>query len=278
VARRSSLTHQIQNVLKEVNGIGTSKKESRENSGIKAANGHPISPKFHSYKSLTNARRDFHNLGRFAKEIGIRNLSEINIEVVEQWIRSKDIVYHTASNYISEILKIQQHLDVTQAEIQELRKELKIDMPRKGEIAQSTRSYKHLEHITLPERSQVAFELQRDYGLRAKEATHIHLERQLHGNTLKYTSKGGKLMKKEITPTLASKIREMAKNGKYEVSRDIYRADLKKEIIKTKQKFNGTHGIRHTYAQRRIAEGATLKEVSLEMGHVRESITLTYLR
>ena len=175
-------------------------------------------------------------------------------------------------------MKIQQHLDVTQAEIQELRKELKIDMPRKGEIAQSTRSYKYLERITLPERSQVAFELQRDYGLRAKEATHINLKRQLHGNTLKYLSKGGKLMKKEITHTLALKIREMAKNGKYEVSRDIYRNDLKKEIIKTRQKFNGTHGIRHTYAQRRIAEGATLKEVSLEMGHVREEITLTYLR
>jgi hypothetical protein len=137
-------------VLKELNGIGVSKKETRENSGIKAANGHPISPKFHSYKSLTNARRDFHNLGRFAKEIGIRNLSEINIEVVEQWIRSKDIVYHTASNYISEILKIQQHLDVTQAEIQELRKELKIDMPRKGEIAQSTRRTAYFPGALMP--------------------------------------------------------------------------------------------------------------------------------
>ena len=140
-----------------------------------------------------------------------------------------------------------------------------------------TRAYKNLEKIDLKDKNQVAFELQRDYGLRVNASTHIDLNKQLNGNTLTFREKGGKLGKKELNPTLAQKLRENAVEGKYEVNKRTYSRDLQKKIEESGQKYNGTHGIRHTYAQKML-ENHTKAEVSQEMGHSREEITHTYLR
>ena len=130
----------------------------------------------------------------------------------------------------------------------------------------------------LSDKAQIAFELQRDYGLRVKEATHINLQRQLNQNTLLYAQKGGKMSEITLNPTLVSKIKENALNGRYELNYRTYSRELKIEIEKTGQKFNGTHGIRHTYAQTQLEAGATKQEVSEAMGHTREEITNVYLR
>ena len=140
-----------------------------------------------------------------------------------------------------------------------------------------TRAYKNLEKLELKDKNQVAFELQRDYGLRVNAATHIDLNKQLNGNTLTYREKGGKLSRKELSPNLAQKLRENAVEGKYEVNKRTYSRDLQKKIEESGQKYNGTHGIRHTYAQKKL-ETNSKAEVSQEMGHSRPEITDTYLR
>ncbi len=279
MARAGSINYQVANIIKAHNGIGQSKLESRENSGLKAENGHKVSDKFHSYKSLDNARADLTNLGKFAKdELGIKDMSKIGIEGVKEWINSKNITYNTASNYLSEINKVHEHLGISKQEVKELRAELKQNLPRTTELAQQTRAYKSLDKVILSTKSDIAFRLQRDYGLRAKEATHINIERQLHGNTLSYSQKGGKLSEIKLTPTLASKIKENAVNGKYELNYKTYSRELKTAIEKTGQKYNGTHGIRHSFAQNKLETGASKQEVSEAMGHTREEITHTYLR
>jgi site-specific recombinase XerD len=277
MARVGSINHQVGNIIKAHNGIGQSKLESRNESGITSLeSGHKVSDKFHSYKSLDNARNDLKNLGNYAKEeFGIKDMSQINREVVGNWIRDKDITYNTASNYLSEINKVHEHLNITRAEVKELRAELKTDL-RTNEL--HSRAYNNLERIQLPDRSQPAFELQRDYGLRMSAATHINIEKQLNGNTLSYQEKGGKWSEKELNPTLVSKIKENAVEGKYELSKNTYRDQLQREIEKTGQKYNGTHGIRHSYAQDELEAGKSKKEVSESMGHSREEITNTYLR
>ena len=113
--------------------------------------------------------------------------------------------------------------------------------------------------------------------MRVNAATHINLEKQLHGNTLTYREKGGKLSQKELSPNLAQKIKENAVEGKYEINKRTYARDFQKQIEKSGQKYNGTHGIRHTYAQKML-ENHTKAEVSQELGHAREEITDTYLR
>ncbi len=276
MARAGSINYQVAKIIKAHNGIGQSKLESRNESGLKSENGHDVSDKFHSYKSLDNARADLTNLGKFAKEHGIKDMSQIDSKIVKDWIKSKDIIYSTASNYISELNKVHEHMSFNRADMKELRTELKQELGTSKNLG--SRSYKGLERIQLPNRSQPAFELQRDYGLRVSASTHINLDKQFNGNTLLYQEKGGKWSQKELNPTLVSKIKENAINGKYELNKKTYSRDLQKEIEKTGQKFNGTHGIRHSYAQNQLELGKTKQEVSEAMGHVREEITNTYLR
>ena len=276
MARLGSIKYQVSQILQKVNGIGTSKKETREQSGAKSLeSGHKVSDKVHSYKSLENMRNDLTNLANYAKaEFQIKDIKEINIDIVSSWFKSKDIGYNTASNYMSELNKVSDHFNFTKEEIKELRADLKNDLPK---TVLETRAYKNLEKIELNPKHQAAFELQRDHGLRVNAATHINLEKQLNGNTLTYREKGGKLSRKELNPTLAQKIKENAVDGKYEINKRTYARDFQKQIEKSGQKYNGTHGIRHTYAQK-MMETNSKAEVSHEMGHSRPEITDTYLR
>lgn len=276
MARLGSVKYQVSQILQKVNAIGTSKKETREQSGAKSLeSGHKVSDKVHSYKSLENMRNDLTNLANYAKaEFQLRDIKEINIDIVKSWIDSKNISYNTASNYFSELNKVSDHFNFTREEIKELRADLKNDLPK---TVLETRAYKNLEKIELNPKHQVAFELQRDYGLRVNASTHINLDKQLHGNTLTYREKGGKLGKKELNPNLAQKIRVNAVEGKYEINKRTYSRYFQKQIEKSGQKYNGTHGIRHTYAQKML-ENHSKAEVSKELGHTREEITDTYLR
>ena len=220
-------------------------------------------------------RNDLTNLANYAKaEFQIRDIKELNIDIVGAWIDSKNISYNSASNYMSELNKVSDHFNFTKEEIKDLRADLKKELPK---AVLETRAYKNLEKIELNPKHQAAFELQRDHGLRVNASTHIDLNKQLNGNTLTYREKGGKLGKKELNPTLAQKIKENAVDGKYEVNKRIYSRDLQKKIEESGQKYNGTHGIRHTYAQK-ILENHSKAEVSQERGHSREEITDTYLR
>ena len=276
MARLGSIKYQISNIINSHNGIGVSKKEQRANSGLKSLeNGHNVSDKIHSYKSIENLRNDLTNLANFSKEnFGIKDITQISASNVRAWIESKQITYNTASNYLSELNKVAEHFSFSKEEMKALREDLKAKLTNK---TPETRAYKQLEKITLRENSQVAFELQRDYGLRINAATNINIEKQLKDNTLIYREKGGKLGKKELSPNLAQKLRENAVDGKYEVNKRTYSRDLQKKIEESGQKYNGTHGIRHSYAQKML-ETNSKAEVSQEMGHSRPEITDTYLR
>ena len=280
MARAGSINFQVSNIIKAHNGISKSKLETRNESKLKGENNQKVSDLFHSYKSLDNARNDLTNLAKFAKENhNIKDMSKIDINIVKDWINSKDVVYRTASNYLSELNKVSEHFSFDRNEIKELRSDLKNNLEKTGAFAQQTRSYKNLDKIILNDpKSQLAFELQRDLGLRVKEATHINLERQLNDNILTITQKGGKLTQKEISPTLVSKIKENAAQGIYSVNSRTYTRNLKIAIEKSGQKWTGTHGMRHSYAQSQLEAGKTKLEVSQEMGHNREEITDTYLR
>lgn len=276
MAKFGSIKYQVVEILKTVNGIGESKKASRESSGIKSVeSGHKVSDKIHSYKSMDNMRNDLINLGNYAKEnFGVKDISQIHAEHVREWLNSKEISYATASNYISELNKVADNFCFSREEMKVLREELK-ELP-KADL--ETRAYKGLEKIELRPHTQPAFELQRDHGLRVNASTHINLDKQLIGNTLSYQEKGGKWSEKELSPSLVSKLKENAPGGKYEVNNRTYSRELKKEIEKTGQVYNGTHGIRHSYAQKCLENGMGKSEVSQEMGHTRAEITNIYLR
>jgi len=282
--RAGSIAYQVSKIIKAHNGVGEKKSEARENSGLLGENLHKVSDKFHSYKSLDNARRDLMNLGKFAKEeFGIKDMRKIDIEVVREWIYQKNVTARTASNYLSEIYKTREHFSIKAEEIANLRKEFHENLTKTREKAQMTRSYKNLDKVSniINERSKIAYELQYKYGLRVKEATHVNVNKQLTGNILQIQAKGGKIVTVEISKDLEKAIREYAKqnnNNIYEVNKSTYSRDLRSAIEAVGNQWNGTHGMRHSYAQHKLEEGHTKAEVSESMGHVREEITNVYLR
>ena len=75
-------------------------------------------------------------------------------------------------------------------------------------------------------------------------------------------------------------------NGEFKIDKDAYRSDLKEAAEKTEQDYNGSHGLRWSFAQERFQEiqqhGLTYEEalsrVSEELGHERSDITEHYLK
>ena len=68
MARLGSVKYQVNNLINSITGIGISKKEQRQISGIESLeSGHKISDLVHSYKSLENIRNDILNLANCLK-------------------------------------------------------------------------------------------------------------------------------------------------------------------------------------------------------------------
>jgi len=290
MARAQAIGYQVQEIVREINGIGKSKLDSRNSSGIRSIeSGHKISDKVHSIKSITNLRRELTDLGKYAKhELGIKNISDIDQVAIRSWLESKEIGYRTASNYLSNLNKVESHLNISREQIKEIRQEISPSLERPQF---ETRAYKNLDRLQVPQRAEPAFRLQRDYGLRPGAAVSCKIIEKsvnahkpdfkgthLKGNTLHYKEKGGKMAQKTISNEMRAVIHKNAQNGSYAINYKTYSRDLEKALKTDGQNFNGAHGIRHTYAQSQLEKGLTKAEVSQEMGHTRVEITNTYLR
>jgi len=276
MARVQSVGFQVNEIMKELNGVGISKKKTREEGDRIGANGMKTSHLIHSYKSLDNFRADLTNLAKFAKhEYGMKEVKQINALIIRKWLNKKDISYRTASNYISELSKASDYLNCSRKSLNAIREEMKEKLDKPKNI---TRSYKNLDKIKLKDpKSNIAFKLQRDYGLRVSATTNIPLN-NLNNNELTYKEKGGRVNSVTISPQLSNEIKELATDNIFKINNRNYYNYLKKEIEATGQIFNGTHGVRHTFAQKKLEEGSTKQEVSNLMGHFREDVVNTYLR
>jgi hypothetical protein len=102
MGRKGGIKYQVSQIINEHKGLGQSKMESRNTSGLQGENGHNVSDKFHSYRSIDHARANLINLGNYAKsEFGIKDMSKIDAEVVKSWIESKDLSYRSARSTIT---------------------------------------------------------------------------------------------------------------------------------------------------------------------------------
>jgi len=139
--------------------------------------------------------------------------------------------------------------------------------------------------------------IQRESGCRVKEANHIRSS-QLRGlredaktgqmkGWIEVKGKGGKIRQVGVSPTTYARLRMKVAKGKRLIFKPSnYRYDLKKAAEKTGQTYQGSHGLRWSWAQERFQElqrhGMTYEQamfqVSNEMGHERGDITEHYLR
>ncbi len=89
---------------------------------------------------------------------------------------------------------------------------------------------------------------------------------------------------------LANEVSEAIKDG-YKIDKTEYSTALKEAVEQTGQEFNGSHGLRYSFAQSRYllltsqepkqgfgySKSEALAEISLNMGHSRSEISLLYL-
>ena len=298
---RGSITNQVNQLWKQVDGIGNSKATSRSNSEYTGHNGHQVSEKVHSFRSKDEFIRVSKELATYAKEnFAIKDMQAINQEVVAAYIGNKiedGLHKRSISSYVSILAKIQVGLS---------------KMPQKQETHKNLYSQKDLKilrikidklaiksvHINrayinpasfksdMPIKSSIGYQLQLEHGLRVNEATLIRPGQLLKDNTLRVQGKGGYERDVQLSSTLYNKIKqEISAHGSYNQPYNSYLKDLKNSVKKANEKWTGTHGLRYNYAQsqmekyqEKMSYKEALSQVSFELGHHRIEITKHYLK
>jgi integrase len=99
--------------------------------------------------------------------------------------------------------------------------------------------------------------------------------------------KGGRTRVITVSPATYADLSEIISHEReHRIDHDQYRRALKKAAECTGQKYTGSHGLRHNFAQRRLeecrrsgmGEVEAMLRVAAEMGHSRPGITLTYVK
>ena len=307
---RGSVEYQVKQIWRQLDRIGQSKREYRRESGLKSeASGHRVSDGVHSYEYKDEILKTARQLGNFAREnFGIKDMQAIGKEVIQSFVQQKidaGVSYGTISNYISHLDKIQIGLTRIGVKIEAHknlydRKDLVVmrDYARDHavRIERGPREYANPDRIVSNVKSyeaRLAARLQKDIGLRASEAIRIRHEQIMYRDGVPHLmvrGKGGYELTKPIPADLHKDLHDYLSqhNGQLNISYDRYREELKEAVERSGEQWNGTHGMRHTYAHReyeRIAKEnpgmereEILRQVSEQMGHHRPEITEVYLR
>jgi len=305
---RGSVASQVGYIWGQIDGIGLSKAESREDSHVKSLDdSRAISDKVHSYEYKDEVIRTAIDFGSFAREeFGIKDYEKIDGDVLQTWVDHKlenDVTEGTLSNYISHLGKVvialerivknsgRDYIAFTRADLNEAREFIQKHATSTEYV---NRAYKDAGAIisNLERGEYAAGRLQLEYGLRVSEATYIK-EYQLFENFLTYEGKGGKEQTKELSSALVMLIKTQMRNGLFKVDQNHYRESIRESARIEGDKYSGSHGLRYNYAQREYverfdtkiksgmaidrADKTSLHEVSVEMGHNREAITCHYL-
>jgi len=296
-AKRASANAIINRVMSNVNGIGQSKTEARNNSGKFGENGHKVSDKAHSIKEVQNLRTLTKQYVNFVKENYAGKVAgNINADSAKAFLIDKAEILKgsTINTYLSEFKKISDGLNkdgignLNRQDIQSIKQELKEDYNLSKEHI--NRAYNNTQAIQNEMRQttmSLSADLQIEAGLRVNDSLNSSKWQINTDNTLTiYGSKGGiAYTTAPLSNELIQRVAEAKEMG-YKANYTEYREALKEATLQTNQEYNkhGTHGLRYNFAQNRYLElrenGATHNEargqVSLEMGHSRLDITDHY--
>lgn len=300
IGKRASANAVIKAVMKSANGIGESKSKARVESGVKGQSGHTVSTKAHSIKSIQNLRSVTTQYIHYLKENhGGRVVGHINKETMREFLLSKNISGGSLNTYISTMAKVADNLNkvgitsVERKEVHSIRTELK----EAGVNLQKHHTNRAPDPRTIPviiknvEESSpfgLSAKLQAYTGMRIDDATNASKWRLNDNNTIHIMqSKNGlNYTTVQIDNKLAQEVRTAIAEG-YKIDKTEYAQVLKEAVEKTGQEFQGSHSIRYAFAQSRYTElkeeyaythGEAMSQVSLEMGHSRAEITMTYLQ
>jgi integrase len=264
-----------------------------------------------------NAYATMRSFARYLDEKKVDNLQDFGVRRIQEFLKIKveeGVKYEHYVNIEGHFTKMEGVLNAY-FENKGIDKDLRIIDKAKDfsrdyakehlERGVEARSYKNAQNVIDGldrEDHRLVASIQLESGARVNEASLID-EKRLGGiqeyrgeevgviHLQKGDAKGGLERDLRVTKELYEKIEKYVKdNGRLYVgrghARDQYRSALKVSAESAGQKYTGSHGLRHNYAQNRMEELTSggmghriaLTTVSVEMGHFREEITKHYLR
>jgi len=317
-----SIVYQVQEIWNKsgINQIGTSKHVAKEEarqelkSAGQQANWHTVGKEMgiHSFATADAYRNVWVLAGKFAKaEFGVKYMENLTGEHVRVFLELKigeGVAHATLMQYAAALEKLEVALNGYAAqkgtgreysfgnEIAFVRTEANKTLER----FEGSRAYADPKGLVESVRGgtyHLVAAIQRESGCRVKEANHIKAS-QLRGlredtrtgqtkGWIELKGKGGKVRQIGVSPTSYAHLRmEVSGGRRLQFSASGYRAELRKAAEKSGQKYEGSHGLRWSWAQERFQElqrhgmmyEQAMFQVSNEMGHDRGDITEHYLR
>ncbi len=297
INKRSSSQYIISRVMSNAKGIGESKTQAKALSNIKGQNGHNVSSKAHSIKSIQNLRSVTTQYIKYLQNEFNTNkpFKYISNETIKGFMKEKaqEVSGGTVNTYISSAAKMTDNLKAVGANNLDRNEILKIRQELKGQgknlhkgyydrayIPKQTHEIKEYMRTNTP--YSISVELQHRAGMRADDAINSNKWQFNKDNTI--TIKGSKnglnYTTRELSKDLIQKAIQ-AKESNYKAHYSDYRQKLTEAGA-----VNGSHGLRYSYAQERFSQleqqgkshNECLAQVSLEMGHSRLEITNHYLK
>jgi len=310
---RGSTVFQVQSVYQTVNEIGTSKHQSKEDARSSGAKTwHEIGKKIgiKSYSTADAYRDVWRSALDFTKDnFGIKDIEMLSGTHLKAFLVSKiddGVAHATLSQYTAACEKLEVALNRYALENRTGKqydfspdiKEARL-LGKHLERFEGSRAYSDpdgLVQVVEGELFRLAASIQREGGARISEANHITKESlrglrhdkitgQLKG-WIHVEGKGGKERDVGVSPETYNRVVKIVENARFEFDKDSYRNELKSSAKKTNQDYEGSHGLRWSWAQDRHQElqqhgmtyEQTLSQISQEMGHERGDITEHYLK
>jgi integrase len=313
---RGSLNYQVHQVFETLNCIGQSKhdaKASARDSGAKTWAEVGAKVGVYSYATADVYRDTWrHVLEHTKAEYGIKDIERLTGQHVASFLEAKidrGVARATFDQYAAACAKLEQALNrfaeqkgtgnTYSFDLKDVRS---LGAKELGDRSGLSRAYAAPEKLVAAVRGEqhaLAAALQREGGARVKEVSFVGKD-QLKGvwndrftgqarGWFEVQGKGGKVRLVGISPVTYERLAvaiAKAEHGRFEINGDRYREDLKQAAAASRQNYEGSHGLRWSWAQNRHTElqvrGMTydqsLVQVSQEMGHARGDITEHYLK
>ena len=311
---RGSPVSQVHELFKVVNRIGTSKHEAKLKAHAEgAATWHQVGKKLgvYSYAALDACRDVARRCLVFAREHhGIRDIEKMTGEAVRDFLLSKvdqGVAIATFRQYAAGIEKSETALNLyAEQKGTGLKYDFSTGIREARQAAaglakfEGSRAYRDSDRLVGAignEKHNLVGLLQSEGGCRFKEASHIK-ESQLRGlredphtgemrGWLQIRGKGGRIREIAISPGTYDRLQSAVAGGAlFEVEYHAYLHDLRGAAAATDQEYEGSHGLRWSWAQnfhRELQEHGwsydqSLSIISERLGHSRSDISTHYLK
>ena len=297
---RGSVAYQVHEVFKSIIAFGSSKHEAKEAAREAGARTwHELGKNLlvYSYATADSYRDVAKEAFAFAKsEFGVKDITKLESQYINAFLESKitqGVKYSTFQKYCAAMEKLETAL--TKYTNQQYSFDLKETRELAQQILQKTdahRAYENPKAVINAVSNQtfkVIAQAQLESGARVHELNNLKLPQFKENQAIEVQGKGGKVRDLELSEKTYNDLKAIvlkSENQKLTFSTESYRNELKAACEKAGETYNGTHGLRWSYAQSMFAKlqqsGKTYEQVlsivSQKMGHNRSDITEHYLR